>query len=214
MGKIIIIITMGTSNGVRRISFGENGNLWLENRLAQWRFNKIIGKLKAVKPLEQIVDLGAGFHGRLLVDTLKLFPGIKNAVGVDLSVAGSAADSKVKLIAADLNNALPFADDSFDAVISTAVIEHLRDSQFTINEIFRVLKIGGSFLLTTPSRRAKKILEFLSLKLGWLDETEIIDHENYFTAAELENMLIKSGFRNIKITTFQFGFNIFAVCKK
>lgn len=199
---------------MRKISFGENGNLWLEKRLAEMRFNKIAGKLKAVKPLEEIVDLGAGFNGLMLTKILKLFPGIKNAVGVDLSVAGNSANPKIKLIAANLNDKLPFQDNAFNAVISTAVIEHVKDGRFTINEIYRVLKIGGSFLLTTPSRRAKKILEILSLNLGWLDKTEITDHENYFSPAELKNMLSRAGFKNIEIKTFQFGCNILISCKK
>jgi len=199
---------------MRKISFDENGSLWLEKILAKLRFNKIIGKLKNVKPLEQIIDLGAGFNGQLLVKTLKLFPGIKSAVGIDLSVAENAANSKIKLIEADLNRALPMPDNSFDAAISTAVIEHLADSQFTINEICRILKMGGSFLLTTPSRRTKKILEFLSLNLGWLDKTEVMDHKNYFTPVELKGMLSRAGFKNIEIKTFQFGCNILISCKK
>ena len=199
---------------MRKISFGENGNLWLEKRLAEVRFNKIAGKLKSVKPLDEIIDLGAGFNGLMLTKILKLFPGIKNAMGVDLSVAGNAVNSKIKLIAVDLNRALPMPSNSFDAVISTAVIEHLSNSRFTVNEIYRILKIGGNFLLTTPSRRAKKILEFLSLNLGWLDKTEIIDHEHYFTPTELKNMLSGAGFKNIEIKTFQLGCNILISCKK
>jgi len=199
---------------MRKISFGENGNLWLENILAKLRFNKIAGKLKNVKLLEQIIDLGAGFNGLTLIKTLKLFPGIKSAVGVDLSVAENAANSKIKLIAADLNRALPMPDNSFDAAISAAVIEHLSDSQFAINEIYRILKIDGSFLLTAPSPRAKKILEFLSLNLGWLDKTEIMDHKHYFTPVELKDMLSRAGFKNIEIKTFQFGCNILISCKK
>ena len=214
MGKVLIIITMGTSNGVRKISFGENGNLWLEKVLAKLRFNKIIGELKTIKPLEKIVDFGSGFNGELLIEIIKLFPDIKNALGVDLSVRENTVNPKIKLIAVDLNHALPISSGSFDVAVSTAVIEHLGDSSFTINEIYRVLKTGGSFLLTTPPPRAKKILEFLSLKLNWLDKTEIVDHENYFTPVELKNMLSGAGFKNIEIKTFQFGCNILASCKK
>ncbi len=199
---------------MRKISFGENGNLWLEKRLAEMRFKKIASKLKNVKPLDEIIDLGAGFNGLMLAKIFKLFPGIKNAVGVDLSVAEKALNPRIKLIAADLNNKLPFQDNAFDAVISTAVLEHLSDSRFTVNEIYRILKIGGSFLLTTPSPRAKKILEILSLNLGWLDKTEITDHENYFTPEELKNMLSSAGFKNIEIKTFQFGCNILISCRK
>ncbi len=46
---------------------------------------------------------------------------------------------------------LPFDDASFDFVISFQVIEHIsRDSDF-VREIFRVLRPGGSFIVTTPN---------------------------------------------------------------
>jgi SAM-dependent methyltransferase len=42
-------------------------------------------------------------------------------------------------------------DDSFDAVVSVEVLEHVeRDDQF-IENVFRVLKPGGFFLMTTPN---------------------------------------------------------------
>lgn len=44
---------------------------------------------------------------------------------------------------------LPFADDSFDTVLCTEVLEHLVEPQRAIDEIFRVLKPGGTLLLTT-----------------------------------------------------------------
>ncbi len=201
-------------NIMRKSSFGENNDLWLEKKLAKLRFNKISAQLKAVRPLEQIADLGSGYYGQALLEAVILFPSLVNAVGVDLSVDEKAGNPKIKLITADLNNALPLENDAFDAVVSTAVIEHLREPELIIKETHRILKPGGSFLLTTPSRLNKKIVEFLAFKLGWLDQTEIADHKNYFTAAELKSLLVRAGFKNIKIKFFQFGLNILAVCQK
>ena len=46
---------------------------------------------------------------------------------------------------------LPFDDASFDCVISFQVIEHIeRDADF-VDEIYRVLRPGGRFILTTPN---------------------------------------------------------------
>ena len=45
-------------------------------------------------------------------------------------------------------HALPFADESFDCVFSYAVLEHLHTPQVAIQEIARVLKVGGVFVGT------------------------------------------------------------------
>lgn len=47
---------------------------------------------------------------------------------------------------------LPYADASFDSVVSFQVIEHIRDDGDFLKEIHRVLRPGGIALLTTPNR--------------------------------------------------------------
>ena len=45
---------------------------------------------------------------------------------------------------------LPFADDSFDAVICSEVLEHLPDVDAALGEITRITKPGGRFALSVP----------------------------------------------------------------
>ena len=47
---------------------------------------------------------------------------------------------------------LPFADESFDYVVSFQVIEHIDDDKEFVREIHRVLRKGGKFIVTTPNR--------------------------------------------------------------
>jgi SAM-dependent methyltransferase len=46
---------------------------------------------------------------------------------------------------------LPFASDSFDVVVCTQVLEYVARPQEAVDEIRRVLKAGGSLLLSVPS---------------------------------------------------------------
>lgn len=45
---------------------------------------------------------------------------------------------------------LPLRDASVDAVLSSEVLEHVRDAGRCVDEVFRVLKPGGRFLFSVP----------------------------------------------------------------
>ena len=47
---------------------------------------------------------------------------------------------------------LPFADASFDYVVSFQVIEHIKRDREFVREVYRVLKPGGKFIVSTPNR--------------------------------------------------------------
>jgi ubiquinone/menaquinone biosynthesis C-methylase UbiE len=47
---------------------------------------------------------------------------------------------------------IPYNDSTFDVVVSFQVIEHVQDDKSFLTEIRRVLKTGGTCLLTTPNR--------------------------------------------------------------
>jgi SAM-dependent methyltransferase len=57
---------------------------------------------------------------------------------------------------------LPFADDSFDRIIASEVLEHVTDDQVALEEAFRVLKPGGTLAATVPSWLPEKICWALS----------------------------------------------------
>lgn len=44
-------------------------------------------------------------------------------------------------------------DDAYDFVLSFQVIEHIADDALLLNEVYRVLRPGGTALLTTPNRK-------------------------------------------------------------
>ena len=52
---------------------------------------------------------------------------------------------------------LPFADDTFDRIIASEVMEHLREDSRALAELTRVLKPGGIMAVTVPAWLPEKI---------------------------------------------------------
>jgi len=51
----------------------------------------------------------------------------------------------------NLNDPLPYSDNTFDYIIFMEVIEHIYNPGFVISEISRILKKGGRLILSTPN---------------------------------------------------------------
>jgi SAM-dependent methyltransferase len=104
---------------------------------------------------------------------------------------------------------LPFADCAFDVVSMLAVLEHLDYETDIVREVHRVLRPGGLFIGTVPSKIAKPLLEFLSFRLHIVDPEEINDHKRYYDNKSLCKLLSDAGFSAIEHSYFQFGMNNF-----
>jgi SAM-dependent methyltransferase len=74
--------------------------------------------------------------------------------GVDFS-APSAVPEGYNFASADLNaSPIPFGDDTFDLVVASHVMEHIRDPIRFFGDCVRVCRPGGLMLLSTPSERS------------------------------------------------------------
>lgn len=75
-------------------------------------------------------------------------------VGVDCSeamlvLARERLGDAARLLPADLDEPLPFADGCFDLVVCALAIHHVRDRTATLQEFLRVLAPGGRTVLST-----------------------------------------------------------------
>lgn len=112
-------------------------------------------------------------------------------------------EAGVTVIEHDIESRFPFETDTFDLVVSNAVIEHLHGSHHHfLTECARVLKPGGFFILTTPNlaslfRRIRFIFGKSSngdLKSFFFAGKDFTGHTREFTVEECEKMLLWSGF--------------------
>ena len=90
-------------------------------------------------------------------------------------------------------NGWPFEDASFDAIVSTEVIEHIYDVERMFSEMARVLCPGGYVMLTTPYHGLLK-----NLAISILDFEGHFDvragHIRFFTNKSLTELLRDYGF--------------------
>src|SRR5262245_42810686 len=94
----------------------------------------------------QVLDYSTG-EGKYLHLIRQARPNAR-LVGVDIRPPHSKVDFEFHRISPD--EALPFASDSFDIVVSCDVLEHVGDLDHTLDEIQRVLRPGGSFVGFVP----------------------------------------------------------------
>jgi len=88
----------------------------------------------------------------------------------------------VSLLRGDATN-LPFAANSFDVVTMLDVLEHVEDDAGAVQEIFRVLKPGGAFVLSVPAYQ----------KL-WSAHDEALHHFRRYEYSSLSRVLKSGGF--------------------
>lgn len=139
---------------------------------------------------DRILDVGCG-AGFMLTRLESFF---SSAVGIDMSedaLAMARRYSKADFRVANAEN-LPFANESFDCVVSTDAFEHIPDDAAAAREIARVLKPGGIMVVYVPSR--KGLLS--GTKCASLYHEKDAGHlkdERYYTMESLKSMAMQAG---------------------
>jgi SAM-dependent methyltransferase len=112
------------------------------------------------------VACGTGYGSKALADA-----GAKTVVGLDISPdAIRFAEShyradNVRFAVGDAQRMEDVADASADVVVSFETIEHVPDADAFLAEVRRVLKPGGTFIVSTPDFRQGSIKQKLTCRL-------------------------------------------------
>lgn len=111
-----------------------------------------------------LLDLGAGLgrhmfeayrRGARVIALDRSSDDLRQAGAVVVAMEQDDCESHPSTASAGLSAgdalALPFADATFDRVISSEVFEHIPDDRGAAREVFRVLKPGGTAAITVPT---------------------------------------------------------------
>lgn len=99
---------------------------------------------------------------------------------------------------------IPFEDNFFDLIVIGEIIEHIYDTDFFLNEIFRMLKKKGSLVISTPNiasfgRRIMLLFGINPIIEVSPNEPDSSGHIRYFTHETIKKLLGKRGFKIEKI---------------
>ena len=160
---------------------------------------RLTGLLRAegVHPV-RLLDIGAG-TGRLLAKLCETYPEAV-AVGADLALgmcraASAHLEQEVQLVNADAEK-LPFADSTFDLVLSTSTYQWLTTLDAAFAEAQRVLAPGGLFCFALFGE--KTLFELRSSYKTALRDGADRSH-SFFSESEVQAALQRTGFREPRV---------------
>jgi SAM-dependent methyltransferase len=159
-------------------------------------------KQLGLTPGDLVLDAGAGF-GRHAFEIARLGGRIvaldyadeevrmtRATFGAMIEVKDIEADRYVGALRGDATK-LPFADNTFDRVITSEVLEHIQDDVSAIAELARVVRPGGTLACTVPSWWPEKINWMLSDE--YHAPKSVGGHVRIYSQTELEAKLRSAG---------------------
>jgi len=128
------------------------------------RCNDWSGRRVARLRPKALLDVGCA-DGAFLFKYLENKPEVFCGVEAAPALKAQAEARGIKVLAVDLNGVWPYEDNSFDVVHCAQVIEHLHNTRLFVQEALRVLKPGGTALIT--SENLTSFLNLGAMALGF-----------------------------------------------
>lgn len=120
-------------------------------------------RVAALRP-RALLDVGCG-DGSFLFQYLQHKPELFCGIEASPVLRAQAEARGLKMAAVDLNGPWPYPDNTFDVVHCAQVIEHLHNTRLFAQELLRVLRPGGTALVT--SENLTSLLNLGAMMLGY-----------------------------------------------
>jgi SAM-dependent methyltransferase len=145
-------------------------------------------QLARTYPGARILDVGGrkshytvGVPGRLVVTDVPRATALQRQLnlGVTDAICGQvrARRSNIEAVLLDDMTRSSLPDAAFDIVVAVEVLEHVEDDEAFVRHVRRVLRPGGTFLMTTPN--------------GDAVPNSNPDHKRHYTRASLGDLLVR-----------------------
>lgn len=187
------------------------GSGLLEAFLARQRTRRADRLIPAELRNGRLLDVGCGSYPFFLVSTR-----FAEKFGIDqVATSLNSHHREIKVTRQDLGSdpTLPFDDGFFDAVSMLAVYEHVEASSLgrLLEQVHRVLKPNGMFVLTTPAPWAEWPLKVMAVT-RLVSSVELEEHKDIYPPGEIETSLEAAGFdrERIRVGYFEMRMNIWA----
>ena len=134
----------------------------------------------------RILDVGCG-TGTMLRHLARY--GDPEGIDVDAEAIEYCHARGLTRVAQAPADSLPFAEDTFGLVTALDVVEHVEDDRAVFREMHRVLRPGGTLLLSVPA--------YMFL---WGRQDDINLHKRRYVAAQIRERLASAGFEVVRLT--------------
>jgi demethylmenaquinone methyltransferase / 2-methoxy-6-polyprenyl-1,4-benzoquinol methylase len=185
------------------------------------RWRRLVIQLAGLKPGASLLDLGTG-TGDLAREALRQQPATRVTAAdftLEMMRVGQKNGSPLNWSAADALR-IPFADASFDAVVSGFLMRNVTDLHMALQEQYRVLRRGGRIVILDTTRPKKNLLSpFIKFHMhvviptlggllsGMRDAYKYLPDttENFVTAEKMSVLMAAVGFKKIGYERLMFG---------
>jgi ubiquinone/menaquinone biosynthesis C-methylase UbiE len=166
------------------------------------RFIKILTLLNLQKQ-DRVLEVGSGsgyFIGRIAQNA-------DFTVGLEYvhqnTLSATIRWKATSFVTGDAIN-LPFRENSFDKILCTEVIEHIENDSCFIEEAYRVLKVNGILVITTPNLNPTFRFYNLFKRLAGIGDSDIGHVRRGYNEVQIKQMLINGNFVIDRFDTIDF----------
>jgi 2-polyprenyl-6-hydroxyphenyl methylase/3-demethylubiquinone-9 3-methyltransferase len=153
-----------------------------------------------VEPGQRVLDVGCGegvFAAELALSGAQV-------LGIDVAEEplrrARARHPEIELKLVDVEGPWPLPDADFDVVWAGEVIEHVADTAAWLSEVRRVLRSGGSLLLSTPANGPGTLFAAALSRRAFAARFDPLgDHLRFYNRATLTRLIADFGFESVVV---------------